>query len=121
MFLEAQFGADNVSPIAKPALPLSTIPSPTSIITTTSTAKEESTETAEAEKAALEFTPAEKAELNRLHGLGIPVPGIEIRVDKVVARVWLEELRVECAQSAVLRDRVGRVVGRAVECLSGLV
>jgi len=117
MFLEAQFGADNVSPIAKP--PPSTIPSPpiTTIITTTTAKAEAET----AENAALEFTPTEKAELNRLHGLGIPVPGIEIRVDKVVARVWLEDLRVECAQSAVLRDRVGRVVGRAVECLSGLV
>lgn len=66
-----------------------------------------------------EFTPDEKAELSRLHALGIPVPGLLIRVDKHEARVWLEDLSVECANS-VLRERVGRVVQRGVECVSGL-
>jgi len=108
MFLEAQFGADNVSPIAKP-------PPSTATTSPTSTSADPNGDETQ------EFSPEEKAKLTRLHSLGIPVPGIEIRVDKVVAKVWLEDLRVECAQSAVLRDRVGRVVGRAVECLSGLV
>ncbi|OJD19573.1 endoribonuclease ysh1 [Emergomyces pasteurianus Ep9510] len=61
----------------------------------------------------------ECAELDRLHSLGIPVPGLEIRVDKHVARVWLETLEVECGY-AVLRDRVRVVVERAVETVAGL-
>ncbi|OAX80362.1 endoribonuclease ysh1 [Emergomyces africanus] len=61
----------------------------------------------------------ECAELNRLHSLGIPVPGLEIQVDKHVARVWLETLEVECGY-AVLRDRVRVVVERAVETVAGL-
>lgn len=109
MFLEAQFGADNVAPIARPPLPLTT--SDPGITKETTNSVTESPD----------FSPEEIAELTRLHSLGIPVPGISITVDKLVARVWLEGLRVECAGSAVLRDRVGRVVQRAVECLSGLV
>lgn len=54
----------------------------------------------------------EAAELRRLHAAGIPVPGIEIRVDRLVARVWLEDLRVEC-ESEILRRRVEVVVERA--------
>ncbi|EEH50497.1 endoribonuclease ysh1 [Paracoccidioides brasiliensis Pb18] len=61
----------------------------------------------------------ESAELDRLHSLGISVPGLEIRVDKHVARVWLETLEVECSY-AVLRDRVRVVVERAVETVAGL-
>jgi cleavage and polyadenylation specificity factor subunit 3 len=51
--------------------------------------------------------------------MGIPVPGIEIKVDKHVARVWLEDLEVECA-NPVLRDRIRVVVERAVETVAGL-
>lgn len=47
------------------------------------------------------------------------MPGLEIRVDKHVARVWLETLEVECGY-AVLRDRVRVVVERAVETVAGL-
>jgi len=99
MFLEAQFGADNVAPIAKPRL-------------------------AEADGAVTksednEFSAEEKVELARLHEAGIPVPGIEVKVDKMEAKVWLETLTVECSH-AVLRDRVAKVVERAVECVSGL-
>lgn len=117
MFLEAQFGADNVSPIAKPQPQLTSATTPTTTDTTPTC-----TETAitDDNEKLIKYTPTESAELARLHALGIPVPGIEIRVDKVAAKVWLEDLKVECA-SAVLRDRVGRVVQRAVECLSGLV
>lgn len=61
----------------------------------------------------------DKSELKRLHALGIPVPGLEIRFDKYVAKVWLEDLEVECA-SAALRARVKAVVERGVECVSGL-
>ena len=58
-------------------------------------------------------------ELKRLHQLGIPVPGIEIVVDKHVARVWLEDLEVECA-NRTFRDRVQALVDRAVETVAPL-
>jgi cleavage and polyadenylation specificity factor subunit 3 len=61
----------------------------------------------------------EAAELARLQANGIPVPGIEIKVDKHVARVWLEDLEVECA-NAVLRDRVRVVIERAVETVASM-
>lgn len=104
MFLEAQFGADNVAPIAKPRLTNMASFSPTTLT-------ENPTDT--------EFSLSEKAELSRLHEAGIPVPGIEVKVDKMEAKVWLETLSVECG-NAVLRDRVSKVVERAVECVSGL-
>jgi len=61
-------------------------------------------------------------ELARLHALGIPVPGVEIRVDASIARVWLEDLSVECEGkgTAVLKDRVKAVVERGVECIAPL-
>ena len=61
----------------------------------------------------------EAEELERLHSIGIPVPGVEIHVDKHVAKVWLETLEVECGY-AVLRDRVKAVVERAVETVAPL-
>jgi cleavage and polyadenylation specificity factor subunit 3 len=66
-----------------------------------------------------ELSAEDKAELKRLHNLGIPVPGIEIRFDKYVAKVWLEDLEVECASNP-LRARVKAVVERGVETVSGL-
>ena len=56
----------------------------------------------------------QQAELARLHKLGIPVPGVRIKVDKMEASVWLEGLEVECA-NRVFADRVRAVVERAVE------
>ncbi|KAF2815703.1 Endoribonuclease YSH1 [Mytilinidion resinicola] len=102
MFLEAQFGP-NVHPITHPRLPTSD-PSSTP----------ESTDP-DPEK----YTKAEVTELKRLHNIGVPVPGVEIRFDNHVARVWLEDLSVECKVQA-LRDRVRAVVERAVETVSGL-
>ena len=61
----------------------------------------------------------EAAELQRLHSIGIPVPGIEIKVDKYIAKVWLETLEVECP-SAVFGQRVKAVVDRAVETVAPL-
>jgi cleavage and polyadenylation specificity factor subunit 3 len=66
-----------------------------------------------------ELSAEDKAELRRLHNLGIPVPGVEIKFDKFVAKVWLEDLDVECANNA-LRARVKAVVERGVETVSGL-
>jgi cleavage and polyadenylation specificity factor subunit 3 len=61
----------------------------------------------------------QQAELARLHKLGIPVPGVRIRVDKMEASVWLEELEVECGNK-VFADRVRAVVERAVEVTAPL-
>jgi cleavage and polyadenylation specificity factor subunit 3 len=83
MFLEAQFGADNLTPIATPK------------------------------------DGDDEEEIQRLHKLGIPVPGVEIKVDKMVARVWLEDLEVECG-NRVFGDRVRAVVERAVEVTAPL-
>lgn len=103
MMLEAQFGSD-IGPIERPRVPAD-------LVNGTS----EATEAVKEERVA----DIESAELDRLHALGIPVPGLEIKVDKHVARVWLETLEVECA-NAVLRDRVRVVVERAVETVAGL-
>lgn len=104
MFLEAQFGEDAITPIAVPKLPTTA-----------------ATDTSEGDAVAAEKSRArlEAAELDRLHALGIPVPGLEIRVDKMVARVWLERLDVECATRS-LADRVRAVVERAAEVVAPL-
>ncbi|PQE16863.1 hypothetical protein CJF30_00003576 [Rutstroemia sp. NJR-2017a BBW] len=91
MFLEAQFGSDNLTPIAEPR-------------------------NSSAPDADEEY---KKNELERLHKIGIPVPGVEIRVDKMMARVWLEDLEVECA-NRVLGERVRAVVERAAEVTAPL-
>ncbi|KAL4818708.1 beta-lactamase-like protein [Aspergillus spinulosporus] len=125
MMLEAQFGSD-IAPIERPRLPSST----ESASTTTNSngnSKSDSKQLTPLESKADGATPQdpdtlsklEAAELSRLHALGIPVPGIEIKVDKHVARVWLEDLEVECA-NAVLRDRVRVVIERAVETVASM-
>ncbi len=60
-----------------------------------------------------------RAELDRLHRVGIPVPGVLVKVDKMVAKVWLEDLDIECGQR-VFADRVRAVVERAVEVTAPL-
>jgi cleavage and polyadenylation specificity factor subunit 3 len=118
MFLEAQFGADNLSPIAKPKLPASNLitPAPTPGAESHAESDGEDSDASRKEEEAAEL---EAREIERLHKIGIPVPGIEIRVDKMVARVWLEHLEVECS-SKVLGDRVRAVVERAVEVVAPL-
>ena len=96
MFLEAQFGEDAITPIAQPKLP------------ETNGSADDS-----------EHEEAVAAELERLHALGIPVPGVEIKFDARVARVWLEDLEVECANKTLF-DRVVKVVGRAMETITPL-
>lgn len=63
--------------------------------------------------------PRRAAELERLHRKGIPVPGVDVRCDKMAARVWLEDLEVEC-QHKVFADRVRAVVERACETVAPL-
>lgn len=112
MFLEAQFGDENVNPIATPKLPAKALTAPPS----PSTVKAEDSASSDEE---LDLENAQKEELERLHKLGIPVPGVEIKVDKMVARVWLEDLEVECAHR-VFADRVRAIVERAVEVTAPL-
>lgn len=102
--LEMQFGSD-IAPIERPRIP-------TDLAI-------DANDGDEANFNEQRVADIESAELERLHALGIPVPGIEIKVDKHVARVWLENLEVECA-NAILRDRVRIVVERAVETIAGL-
>lgn len=107
MMLEAQFGSE-ISPIEKPRVP-------TDLAVGNTDGKEIKAEDINEERIA----DIESAELERLQALGIPIPGLEIKVDKHVARVWLENLEVECS-NPVLRDRVRIVVERAVETVAGL-
>lgn len=146
MILEAQFGSD-IAPIETPKIDhlikrnsqpppaASQTPNGGTTATTTpgeSTTPADKTETQEEvnkEEGANgrdedDFTEEEIAEiaemeLDRLRSLGIPFPGIEIRVDQHVARVWLETMEVECS-FMVLRQRVKAVVERAMETVSGL-
>jgi cleavage and polyadenylation specificity factor subunit 3 len=104
MMLEAQFGGDNIGPIERPRVPADL-----------ALGQEQDVDEANEER----ISDIEAAEMDRLIAMGIPVPGIEIKVDKHVARVWLEDLEVECG-NPVLRDRIRVVVERAVETVAGL-
>ena len=108
MFLEAQFGT-NIKPITHPKI--APKPARPSVDADGVKAEEESDEE--------DLEDLEAEEMERLHSIGIPVPGIEIAVDKHVAKVWLETLEVECG-FGVLRDRVKAVVERAVETVAPL-
>lgn len=110
MFLEAQFG-----PLVTPITIPKTLPKPPKPTLDDDGIKKEAGEEADEDDA--EDLAAEEVE--RLHSIGIPVPGVEIRVDKQVVKVWLETLEVECA-SNVLRERVKAVVERAVETIAPL-
>lgn len=113
MFLEAQFGPQ-ITPITCPKLAAKDPKQAEEADNVKLEPKEPDMDDAEAE---LEDMEAE--ELERLHSIGIPVPGVEIIVDKHVAKVWLETLEVECAYG-VLRDRIKAVVERAVETVAPL-
>lgn len=110
MFLEAQFGP-LVTPITKPKL-RPKLPKPA--LTADGIKSEPEGDIDDNDLADLEAE-----EIERLHSIGIPVPGVEIKVDKSVAKVWLETLEVECA-SNVLRERVRAVVERAMETVAPL-
>jgi cleavage and polyadenylation specificity factor subunit 3 len=131
LFLEAQFGADNVSPIAEPKLP----PTPPSLPPKQTSPPASSSPSSENGGASMDVSEDEQdntirkeeeerrvlqeRELARLHKLGIPVPGVHIKVDKMEANVWLEGLEVECGNK-VFADRVRAVVERAVEVTAPL-
>ena len=115
MFLEAQFGP-LVSPIEHPKLPQK---APKLNQENDGTKHEPDDDDEEDYEPEEDPEDVEAAEMERLHSIGIPVPGVEIKVDKNVAKVWLETLEVECA-SAILRERVRAVVERAVETVAPL-
>ncbi|KAI0900567.1 beta-lactamase-like protein [Annulohypoxylon nitens] len=121
LFLEAQFGADALTPVATPKLP--------PLIKDKKPKKSEDDDDA-ASDASMELSDdgeeeerlqelRQQTELERLHKIGIPVPGVTIKVDKMVATVWLEDLEVECNHKA-FADRVKAVVERAVEVTAPL-
>ncbi len=118
MFLEAQFGADNVAPITAPRLALQPKKAGTPASDDTGDAEMDHPEEDEAE-AARRLQARRKTELSRLHKVGIPVPGVLVKVDRTEAKVWLEDLEIECA-NRVLADRVRAVVERAVEVTAPL-
>lgn len=114
MFLEAQFGPQ-ITPITRPKIAAKEPKQDEEDDNVKLEPKEElNMDDAEAEREDMEAE-----ELERLHSIGIPVPGVEIIVDKHVAKVWLETLEVECAYG-VLRDRIKAVVERAVETVAPL-
>ena len=106
MVLEGQFGS-GITPIMHPKLP----PKPdfdADGIKAESMDDEQTLEDLEAE------------EMERLHSIGIPIAGLEVKIDKHVAKIWLETLEVECSYT-LLRDRVKAVVEQAVETVAPLL
>lgn len=141
-FLEAQFGADNVAPVEEPKLPpLPAAPKEEkkedddeeapkeeqtngdeSAADTKTEVKSEAMDVdsgADEDAAKQQLQERQHKEIARLHKIGIPVPGISIKVDKMTATIWLEDLEVEC-NNKVFADRVRAVVERAVEVTAPL-
>jgi cleavage and polyadenylation specificity factor subunit 3 len=118
MFLEAQFGAENVAPVAEPKL--APLPRDGRSKKADGDVSDASMELSEDEEEEDRLVKARrKVELDRLHAAGIPVPGVAIKVDKMEATVWLEDLEVEC-NNRVFADRVRAVVETAVEVTAPL-
>lgn len=113
-FLEAQFGADNVAPVADPKLPALATP------TASEAGDAMAVEAVDGEKEAdAETDDRKRKEIERLHKLGIPVPGIAVKVENMNATIWLEDMEVE-SNKPVFADRVRAVVERAVEVTAPL-
>lgn len=110
-FLEAQFGADNVAPVENPKLPKDD--------TAQDDTAQDDGDDAMAVESEGDLEQRRDREIKRLHKIGIPVPGISIAVDKMLATVWLEDLEVDC-NNKIFADRVRAVVERAVEVTAPL-
>ena len=117
MFLEAQFGAENVTPIAVPKLPAKKESVNPNLAPKDEAADDSAAEMSEDDEKEVELM--QQKEIERLHKIGIPVPGVEIKVDKHVAKVWLEDLEIECP-SKIFAERVRAVVESAVEVTAPL-
>lgn len=112
MFLEEQFGDSSITPVENPRI---------DHLTSRKAAKENESSDSEDDEEALarqreELIASERA---RLASIGIPVPGLDIKVAKSVARLWLDDLKVECTNKT-LQMRVSAVVERAVEVIAPL-
>ncbi|PHH83115.1 hypothetical protein CDD82_3525 [Ophiocordyceps australis] len=133
-FLEAQFGADNVSPVETPKLPLDDEDDDDDDSSKNNVAKPEKTDddgieeqngtapgddSNHQDKNNDDLDTRHSREIQRLHKLGIPVPGVRIQVDKMVATVWLETLEVE-SNNKIFADRVKAIMERAVEVTAPL-
>lgn len=113
-FLEAQFGQDNVAPVTIPKLP--------AVEDTEEKIKKDEADDAmktEEDGEDTQLQERQQKEIDRLHKIGIPVPGVSIKVDRMNATVWLEDLEVE-SNNKVFADRVRAVVERAVEVTAPL-
>jgi cleavage and polyadenylation specificity factor subunit 3 len=115
MFLEEQFGP-TITPIERPKIDFAAVKAERAAGDVKDEDGDDDDDNDDEEEDIEELEAAERA---RLASAGIPVPGLEIKVDKHVAKLWLETLEVECANQ-VLRDRVKAVVERAVETVAPL-
>lgn len=113
-FLEAQFGQENVAPVTTPKLP----PLEEADDKIKNSEDEDAMKTEE-DGEDTQFQERQAKEIERLHKIGIPVPGVSIKVDRMTATVWLEDLEVE-SNNKVFADRVRAVVERAVEVTAPL-
>ncbi|GAB0133914.1 endoribonuclease ysh1 [Epichloe bromicola] len=114
-FLEAQFGADNVSPVETPRLAGPDAQQEPGDVGQEGPGPDDM----QLDRKEDHVESRRNKELERLHKIGIPVPGVSIKVDKMVATVWLEDLDVEC-NNKVFADRVRAVVERGVEVTAPL-
>jgi cleavage and polyadenylation specificity factor subunit 3 len=119
MLLEAQFGSEALAPIETPRMVPALIAATASQGTKAIKSFDSEADSDDISESEADIKELQDNELQRLHKLGIPVPGIEIKVDKMVARIWLEDLEVECANK-VFGDRVRVVVEKAVESVASL-
>jgi len=119
MLLEAQFGPDALAPIETPRIASNLTAAMTSQDTKALKSSDSESDSDDMSESEADIRELQDNELERLHKLGIPVPGIEIKVDKMVAQIWLEDLEVECSNK-VFGDRVRVVVEKAVESVASL-
>ena len=119
LLLESHFsGSGSINPVNKPQLFAKPIESSKPIV---DKAEDEGGSIKEDEGAGTDededLAELEAEEMDRLHSIGLPVPGLEVRVDKHAATVWLETLEVDCP-NGVVRDRVKAGVEQTVESMA---
>jgi cleavage and polyadenylation specificity factor subunit 3 len=119
MLLEAQFGSEALAPIETPRIAANRTVTMTWQDTRARKSSDSEADSDQMSESEADIKELHENELDRLHKLGIPVPGIEVKVDKMVAQIWLEDLEVECANK-IFGDRVRVVVEKAVESVASL-
>jgi cleavage and polyadenylation specificity factor subunit 3 len=119
MLLEAQFGSEALAPIETPKMVSTLTATAISQYTKALKSSDSGADSDDMSESEGDIKELQDNELDRLHMLGIPVPGIEVKVDKMVAQIWLEDLEVECTNK-IFGDRVRVVVDKAVESVASL-